>query len=210
MTRRVTDGSLTGWPEAELRQCVEAQRCPWCDRQGLRSLASHTVRAHGVCADELRQLAGLPRDAPLCSPELSDCHRELALRHETTQWLHRPEVFVASAATREANYDDEQRRRRIEHLDAVREQALEALRRSIQAEKEDAELAQARKIARSKARRRFRAGAECPICGAWFCSAAPVGRDYRQRKYCGAACRGESIRRIRRRTWVRRILAGQQ
>lgn len=162
--------------QAELRECIAAQRCPWCDRQGLRSLASHTVRAHGVYADDLRHLAGLPRHAPLCSPELSDCHRELALEHETTQWLHRPEVSVASAVTREANYDDEQRRRRIEHLDAVRQQALEALRQRARAEKEDPELARARKIARSRAHRRFREGAECPICAVWFCSVALARR----------------------------------
>lgn len=193
--------------QAELRECIEAQRCPWCGRKGLRSLANHTVRAHEVYADELRELAGLPPDAPLCSPELSECHRELARRHDTTQWLHRPEVFAAAAATREANYNDEHRRRRIAHLDAVRQQALEALRRSIEAEKEDPELARARKVARSKAHRAFRTGAECPICGVWFCSVVPVGRDYRQRKFCSETCRREAIRRVRTRTWVLRGLA---
>ena len=44
------------------------------------------------------------------------------------------------------------------------------------------------------------------ICGAWFCTVVPPGRDYRQRKFCGDACRGEAIRRLRRRTWVRRSL----
>lgn len=103
-------------------------------------------------------MAGLSRVAPVCSPELSDRHRALALEQDTAHWLNRPEVSVASALAREANYDDEQRKRRIEHLASVRNQALEALRRSIRSEKENPELARARKIARSKAHRHFRAG----------------------------------------------------
>ena len=190
----------------ELRACIEAQRCPWCAREGLRSLANHTVKAHGVYAEELRELAGLPPEAPLCSSELSDCHRELAREQDTTPWLHRPAVRSAGAATREANYDDEQRRRRVEQLRAVRPKAFEALRRRLQEEKDDPKLAAARRLSRSKSRRAFRAGVECPICGVWFCSVVPVGRDYRQRKFCSDPCRREAIRRLRRRTWMRRSL----
>jgi hypothetical protein len=192
--------------QARLRACIKAQRCPWCDRAGLRSLANHTVLAHGVYANELREMAGLPADAPLCSPALSERHRDLARELDTTQWLHRPEVRLAGAAAREAHYGDEQRRRRVEQLDAVRSKAIAAYRRWQAAEKNDPELAAARRIARSKASRKFRAGQECPICGAWFCSVVPPGRDYRQRKFCSDACRGEAIRRLRRRTWVRRSL----
>jgi len=192
--------------QARLRECIEAQRCPWCDRGGLRSLANHTVLAHGVYAHELRELAGLAHDAPLCSPGLSERHRELAHDQDPSRWLHRPEVRAAAAATREANYDDQQRRRRVAQLNAVRQKAIDASRRSLQAEKDDPELAAARKLSRSKAQRKFRAGQECPICGAWFCTVVPTGRDYRQRKFCSDACRGEAIRRLRRRTWVRRSL----
>jgi hypothetical protein len=191
---------------AGLRECIQAQRCPLCGRAGLRSLANHTVTAHQIYAHELRELAGLPADAPLCSPALSDCHRELAREQDPTHWLHRPEVRAAGAATREAHYSDEQRRRRVEHLDAVRAKAIAAYRQWLQAEKEDPELAAARRIARSKANRKFRGGVECPICGAWFCSVVPPGQDYRQRKYCGDACRREAIRRLRRRTWMRHAL----
>jgi hypothetical protein len=42
--------------QARLRECIQAQRCPWCDRDRLRSLANHTVLAHGVYANELREL----------------------------------------------------------------------------------------------------------------------------------------------------------
>ena len=192
--------------QARLRACIQAQRCPWCDRDRMRSLANHTVVAHGVYADELRDLAGLAPDTPLCSRTLSERHRELARDQDTSRWLHRPEVRAAAAATREATYDRQRRRRRVAQLNAVRPKAIDAFRRSLQAEKDDPELAAARRIARSKARRKLRAGQECPICGAWFCPVVPPGRDYRQRKFCSDACRGEAIRRLRRRTWVRRSL----
>jgi hypothetical protein len=200
------DGDAGLVDQARLRECVEAQRCPWCDREGLRSLANHTVLAHGVYAHELRELAGLAPDTPLCSHGLSERHRELARDQHPGRWLHRPEVRAAAAATREAHYDDQQRKRRVAHLNAVRQKALQAWRRSLRAEKDDPDLAAAQRISRSKAHRRFRPGQECPICGAWFCSVVPPGRDYRQRKFCSDGCRREAIRRLRRRTWVRRTL----
>jgi hypothetical protein len=169
-------------------------------------LANHTVVAHGVYADDLRALAGLASDTPLCSRGVSERHRDLARGQDTSRWLHLPEVRAAAAAAREANYDDQQRRRRVAQLNAVRQKAIDAFRRSLQVEKDNPALAAARRTSRSKARRKLRAGQECPICGAWFCPVVPPGRDYRQRKFCSDACRGEAMRRLRRRTWVRRSL----
>jgi hypothetical protein len=196
----------TSVDQARLRACIEAQECPWCGRTGLRSLANHTVIAHQIYAHELRELARLPSETPLCAPDLSERHRDLAREQDTHQWLERPEVLAAAATTREANYDEAQRRRRIEHLNAMRPRAIEASRRSLEAEKADPALAAARRVARSEAARAVRAGVECSICGAWFCSVVPVGRDYRQRKTCSDPCRREALRRIRRRTWLRRSL----
>ena len=155
---------------ALLREMIAAQICAWCGREDLRSLANHTVLAHGIRAAELRQLAGLPASAPLCSPALSDRHRQLAAEQGTAERLHRPEVFLAAAATREAQFDDEQRERRVQHLNAIRSAAVQALQRRKERERADPELAAARLIAQSKARRFARDGVECGICGAWFCS----------------------------------------
>ena len=186
---------------ALLRELIAAQICAWCGREELRSLANHTVMAHGIRAAELRHLAGLPPSAPLCSPMLSDRHRALAVAQGTVDWLHRPEVFLAAAATREAQYDDEQRERRVQHLNAVRDAAVQAMQRTKERERAVPEVAAARLIARSKARRLDRDGVECGICGAWFCSVVEPGKDYRQRQFCRAECRREAQRRVRRRTW---------
>ena len=208
MTRAMRSTDLTEAlvDRATLLAAIEAQCCPWCGRDGLRSLANHTVLAHQIYAHELRELAGLAPDAPLCAPALSECHRELAREQDTHQWLQRPEVLKLAAATREANYDDEQRKRRVEHLAAVRPKAVEAFRRKLRSERNDPELAAARRVARSEVGRSLRAGRECVICGAWFCSVAPVGQDCRQRKTCSEACHSEALRRIRRRAWMRRSL----
>ena len=200
---RVVPGDMEA---ASLRELIAAQTCAWCGRDELRSLANHTVLVHGIRAAELRQLAGLPANAPLCSPALSDRHRELAAEQRTTEWLHQPEVYRAAAATREAQYDDEQRDRRVQHLAQIRPGAVEATRRSRERERNDPELAAAQLIARSKAHRLPREGAECGICGAWFCSVVQPGKDYRQRQHCSADCLAEAQRRVRRRAWRRRAL----
>jgi hypothetical protein len=196
-----------GVDPATLRQYIAEQRCPWCGRVGLRSLANHTVVAHQIYAEELRELAELPSDAPLCSPGLSERHRALAREHDTLEWLHQPEARLAAAKTREAGYSEEQRIRRLEHLNRVRPQAVEASRRSLEAERDDPELAAARRVARSRAGRKLRAGIECEICGAWFCPVVPVGKDYCPRRTCSDACYREMMRRVRHRAWVRQRLA---
>lgn len=193
--------------QALMRELIAAQTCAWCGREGLRSLANHTVLVHGIRAADLRRMAGLPAGAALCSTLLSDRHRELAVEQRTIESLHRPEVFLAAAATREAQYSEKQRERRLQHLAAIRGAAREALLHSQDAERADPELAASRLIARSKAHRLAREGAECGICGAWFCSVVEPGKDYRQRQFCSLDCRAEAQRRVRRRSWRRRVLA---
>lgn len=63
-------------PSAEaLQRAIEAQVCPWCGEGPFRLLAVHTNKAHGVDRYELRQMAGLSRSAPVCSPEVSENRR---------------------------------------------------------------------------------------------------------------------------------------
>lgn len=64
-------------PSAQaLREFIQAQACPWCGKGPFTMLAGHTQRQHGVSAAELRRMAVLNKDAPLCSPDLSQTHRE--------------------------------------------------------------------------------------------------------------------------------------
>ena len=39
-------------------------------------LANHTVKAHGITGDMIREAAGLCHDARICSPEFTEEHRE--------------------------------------------------------------------------------------------------------------------------------------
>ncbi len=64
-----------------LRECIKNQHCWWCDRDGFKSLAGHTSRAHSITADDLRRMAVLFKHIPTCSIELSE---EMRSRPQTT------------------------------------------------------------------------------------------------------------------------------
>lgn len=53
-------------PEA-VRTFIAAQTCPWCASGPWKVLALHTHLAHGISASEIRQAAGLTKDAQICS-----------------------------------------------------------------------------------------------------------------------------------------------
>lgn len=55
-----------------MREAIEAALCPWCAAGPYKNLAGHTYRAHGVSADEFREMAGLTKHQPVCSQELSE------------------------------------------------------------------------------------------------------------------------------------------
>lgn len=73
--------------EAEIRSIVAAGMCPWCDKGPWLSIARHTNSAHGVDRKQLRELAGLPWTASICSPEVSARRRELNSRPERIDQL---------------------------------------------------------------------------------------------------------------------------
>lgn len=58
------------WAE-KLREFIAAGTCPWCGRGPWKVLAGHTLRAHAVSGVELREMAGLVKDASICLPEFS-------------------------------------------------------------------------------------------------------------------------------------------
>lgn len=60
---------MAGKTTAEMRAYVAEQTCPFCDKGPFKSLASHTYRAHGVLADDLRFAAGMTTTDSLSSPE---------------------------------------------------------------------------------------------------------------------------------------------
>jgi len=66
MTTRLDDPT----PE-ELRECIRDGHCWWCGKTRFKTLSGHTSKIHGITAAELRDLAGLFKHAPTCTPELS-------------------------------------------------------------------------------------------------------------------------------------------
>lgn len=60
----------------QIREFIQAQKCPWCGRDGFKVLARHTNVAHGISAKELRELALLLKTVSICAPEHAENCRE--------------------------------------------------------------------------------------------------------------------------------------
>jgi len=63
--------------QEEMRQCMKEGHCWWCDTGGWIALAIHTYHAHGISADDMRELALVTKCTPTCIPSYS---RTLSLR----------------------------------------------------------------------------------------------------------------------------------
>lgn len=64
------DGARALLTKENVRTFVEALMCPFCDKGPFKSVAGHTTIAHGIDGKELRDLAGLPYNAVITSPDL--------------------------------------------------------------------------------------------------------------------------------------------
>ena len=58
-----------------LRECIKDGFCWWCGRNGFKWLSGHTSKAHGITANDLRDMAGLFKHQPTCNSELSERFR---------------------------------------------------------------------------------------------------------------------------------------
>ena len=58
-----------------MRRAVEAGMCPFCGDQ-FQNIAAHTNRTHGVAANDLKDILGIPHTRPVCTPELSKKNSE--------------------------------------------------------------------------------------------------------------------------------------
>lgn len=54
--------------EEQVRACIEAGLCPWCNAGPFKVLATHVFRAHAVTGIELREMAGIVKTASICDP----------------------------------------------------------------------------------------------------------------------------------------------
>lgn len=62
-------GRVVAPSQEATRAAIAEGRCPWCGRGPFTVLAIHTSKAHGVDRRELREAAGLTKDASICDPE---------------------------------------------------------------------------------------------------------------------------------------------
>jgi len=60
---------------ASLRRSIAAHLCPWCGSGPFQNLGCHTNRIHGWSAGEIRDLAGMLKGTPICSPKFSEIRR---------------------------------------------------------------------------------------------------------------------------------------
>lgn len=156
-------------PEA-VRAAIEACLCPFCGRGPFKVLALHVSQRHGIDRYELRDLAGLPKNSSVCSPEYSEVHRELlvgrgGIRPKTSPGNRRPQQF--SRAGREA-------KRRVGQALGKRERTPA-----------DREVAKANGAKRGAQLRKPRQ--PCAVCGGEI----PFVPSKTQTKTCSPACRTE-------------------
>lgn len=86
---------------AQFRAFIEAGQCPFCG-ESFRNIAAHTNRTHGVDRHELKEIAGIPKSRPACSPEFSETLGELRRRDMSPEHLAKlREGADARAARRE-------------------------------------------------------------------------------------------------------------
>lgn len=71
-----------------MRRAVEAGMCPFCGDQ-FQNIAAHTNRTHGVDANELKDLMGIPRSYPVCSPDLSEKNRKASKMNKSTDHMEK-------------------------------------------------------------------------------------------------------------------------
>lgn len=112
--------------EEQLRACLEAGQCPWCDAGPYKVLATHTLRAHAVNGGELREMAGLIKTASICAPEYSQ------ERSRMQQGQRLPDVAYERAKTARRTFSEAGKAVQRAKLDAARtpEQAIAAARAS--------------------------------------------------------------------------------
>lgn len=70
-------GAVVAPSQEAVREAIAAHLCPFCGKGPYQSLAIHTCKVHGVDRLELRALAGMTTNEPVCSPEVSERRREI-------------------------------------------------------------------------------------------------------------------------------------
>lgn len=92
--------------EAEVRRWADELHCPWCHKGPWKTLAGHTVGAHGINAQALRDAGGYSTRVGLASDGLRERRREIALDANNLEGAERPDP-----ATRHVSVVEDRRRK---------------------------------------------------------------------------------------------------
>lgn len=114
-----THGAVVGPSRLSIREAVLAGICPFCGRDYM-GLAVHTHRAHAVSADELKDLAGLPKSAAACHPSHSETMRISSLRSMSPENLEAMQAGRRANAGKPRNYSEAGRAIQAEKVRAAR------------------------------------------------------------------------------------------
>lgn len=161
-----------------LRECIRDGFCPWCDIGGWQVLSLHTWHAHGISANEIRDIAGLYLHDPTCVAEHSGARRANLIEQMANG---RPPLPVGGAAGKKKKYS-KAGRIFLETVQTarVRSTPIEQRRRA-------AAIAQ-------KARLKPH---NCPACGVLLPTAYPIT--------CSPECRKTIRQRTARKTMAGRV-----
>lgn len=112
-----TQAPVAKLDEETIRNFIDSQICPWCGGGPYKVLAMHTSNRHGVSGDELRYMAGLPKSASICSPEVSEQSRESLVNR--ADWKAMREKGARRAGTSRSSHPDVMARRIEKFREAI-------------------------------------------------------------------------------------------
>lgn len=78
----------SGPSQQEMRRSIENGECPFCSKK-FKNIAAHTNRTHGVDRFELKEMAGIPKSLPACSPEFTEVRSAAAKASVTPEHIYK-------------------------------------------------------------------------------------------------------------------------
>lgn len=105
-------------PDA-MRAAINDGKCPFCGNP-YKNIGLHTRNTHGVSADELKDLAGIPKSRPVCAEEYTKACRDRALAEDAETKAERVQKMRSNLTGGPRKFSKAGRAVQKQKLDAVR------------------------------------------------------------------------------------------